>query len=648
MDKETLSNYGWIVILVLILAVLLALATPLGNFVAEGFKAAYAGFGMVSDNALGIVIPGAETDEQHGDNIWFYQPYKGTLNGNPIELVFHEDGGYDVYLYAEDAEGYVYPTGTCAYEEGKVIMDVDTGEAIVTDLGYTVYIESIDLTLKLEKVTQHYLYYDAIYVPVTKSDNFEWHVALHADGSITDIEYYNGVPDDYSCETGSITYESERFKFADSDELYAIYPNGTKIIYLGAVLELDCAHENTEIRNQTDDYTGDTYCKDCDKLLESGEGLGEAYAIYTAFNKTLWFIRAKTAPKVGDMYNGAEITHVYADIETIVCETEDSDVDEPSAPWASNLRPEDPIAEDIQKVVAADKIKPISTTGWFCHTYNCGYYDLAKLDTSLVTDMSYMFAGAGSWNTSSFTVIGLGNWDVSNVKNMTRMFRGAGSSAKTISVNGFNKWNTKSAETMYGMFESAFHDAENITLNLSGWDFSNITGYGLAEMFYYCGYKSTGDVNITLTIKGTAPKITSLNGWFFNVGAYSANSVNIYVSGLDLSEIETIYSGFFGSCGENAKSVSIAGLETWNVSNVKVMYGSFQSLGKNAQSLTISGIESWRPLKLETVDGMFAQTGLNATNFSLDLRNWGIYPSSITNFKKGVESKIIAPWDVPT
>lgn len=60
MDKETLSHYGWIVILVLILSVLLALATPFGNFIAEGFKATYAGFGIVSDKALGIAIPGAD------------------------------------------------------------------------------------------------------------------------------------------------------------------------------------------------------------------------------------------------------------------------------------------------------------------------------------------------------------------------------------------------------------------------------------------------------------------------------------------------------------------------------------------------------------------------------------------------------------
>ena len=35
MDKETLSNYGWIVICVLVLAVMLALATPFGKFISN-------------------------------------------------------------------------------------------------------------------------------------------------------------------------------------------------------------------------------------------------------------------------------------------------------------------------------------------------------------------------------------------------------------------------------------------------------------------------------------------------------------------------------------------------------------------------------------------------------------------------------------
>ena len=70
MDKETLSHYGWIVILVLILAVLLALASPFGNFVAGAIKATTAGLFDVNQGALGaagITIPGQSMDDTNTD-----------------------------------------------------------------------------------------------------------------------------------------------------------------------------------------------------------------------------------------------------------------------------------------------------------------------------------------------------------------------------------------------------------------------------------------------------------------------------------------------------------------------------------------------------------------------------------------------------
>ena len=52
MDKETLSNYGWIVICVLVLAVMIALAGPFGNFVADAVKSTTQGLFDVNQNAL--------------------------------------------------------------------------------------------------------------------------------------------------------------------------------------------------------------------------------------------------------------------------------------------------------------------------------------------------------------------------------------------------------------------------------------------------------------------------------------------------------------------------------------------------------------------------------------------------------------------
>ena len=52
MDKETLSNYGWIVICVLVLAVMLALATPFGTFIQQGVQSAAQGLFDTNNNAL--------------------------------------------------------------------------------------------------------------------------------------------------------------------------------------------------------------------------------------------------------------------------------------------------------------------------------------------------------------------------------------------------------------------------------------------------------------------------------------------------------------------------------------------------------------------------------------------------------------------
>ena len=52
MDKETLSNYGWVVICVLVLVVMIALATPFGKFIAEAVKSTTSGLFDASQNAL--------------------------------------------------------------------------------------------------------------------------------------------------------------------------------------------------------------------------------------------------------------------------------------------------------------------------------------------------------------------------------------------------------------------------------------------------------------------------------------------------------------------------------------------------------------------------------------------------------------------
>ena len=52
MDKETLSNYGWIVIAVLVLAIMIALATPFGDYISSAVKSTTAGLFATNQKAL--------------------------------------------------------------------------------------------------------------------------------------------------------------------------------------------------------------------------------------------------------------------------------------------------------------------------------------------------------------------------------------------------------------------------------------------------------------------------------------------------------------------------------------------------------------------------------------------------------------------
>ena len=68
MDKETLSNYGWIVICVLVLAVMIALATPFGSYISTAVKSTTQGLFDTNKNALDAAgVPGLMVQDQEFD-----------------------------------------------------------------------------------------------------------------------------------------------------------------------------------------------------------------------------------------------------------------------------------------------------------------------------------------------------------------------------------------------------------------------------------------------------------------------------------------------------------------------------------------------------------------------------------------------------
>ena len=108
MDKETLSNYGWIVICVLVLAVMIALATPFGDYISTAVKSTTQGLFDVNKNALnstGLINVGDQSFSDGTDTDTPETPTKtklatpvltfdkGSIYFNKIANVDH----YDIY-----------------------------------------------------------------------------------------------------------------------------------------------------------------------------------------------------------------------------------------------------------------------------------------------------------------------------------------------------------------------------------------------------------------------------------------------------------------------------------------------------------------------------------------------------------------------
>ena len=134
MDKETLSNYGWIVICVLVLAVMIALATPFGTFVSEAVQSTTKGLFDVNKSALDstglITIDNQEfdvPDMNHG----------AENNGGTGETtVYYGDVDMDGDVDTDDANLVkAYTLGNCTLSEEQIDRaDVDgNGEVAVND-----------------------------------------------------------------------------------------------------------------------------------------------------------------------------------------------------------------------------------------------------------------------------------------------------------------------------------------------------------------------------------------------------------------------------------------------------------------------------------------------------------------------------------
>lgn len=261
-----------------------------------------------------------------------------------------------------------------------------------------------------------------------------------------------------------------------------------------------------------------------------------------------------------------------------------------------------------------------------CNNFNQA---LSLWNTSNVTDMSSMFEEARDFNQN------IGNWNTSNVTNMSKMFKQAFSFNRNIGA-----WNTSNVTNMFEMFcgliGSGFEYSFN--QNIGGWNTSNVTN--MSGMFY-------GAHNFNQNIGNwNTSNVTDMSNMFREAFSFNRNIGNWNTS--NVTNMSNMFASDFvfftapfstDSTFNNGDSNSI---QNWNTSNVTDMSNMFFRAEVFNQFLG-----NW-PLNQNVIlNGMLDRSGLDCNNYSQTLISWNNNPNTPNNKILGATFLEYGPEAIP-
>ena len=232
--------------------------------------------------------------------------------------------------------------------------------------------------------------------------------------------------------------------------------------------------------------------------------------------------------------------------------------------------------------------------------------DISSWDTSNVTSMSNMFAGAESFNQD------IGSWDTSNVTDMSDMFgyihvyqdpNDPFLSDDFVSARAFNQdissWDTSNVTRMSSMFSQA----TSFNQDIGSWNTSNVTS--MHSMF-------SGATSFNQDIGSWDTSNVTRMTWMFN----RALSFNQDIGSWNTSNVTEMRHMFSEATSFNQD------IGSWNTSNVTYMINMF----RRAESFN-QDIGSWDTSKVTMMSTMF----FYAKSFNQDLSSWCV--SNVTNYE---------------
>jgi len=240
--------------------------------------------------------------------------------------------------------------------------------------------------------------------------------------------------------------------------------------------------------------------------------------------------------------------------------------------------------------------------------------NLANLDTSNVTDMSYMFYYTG-FSSTVFT-LDLGNqFNTSEVTNMTYMFAYTGRNTM-FTLDLGDEFDTSKVTDMNNMFYETGYSSPVFTLNL-GNNFNTSSVTRMDSMFNGTGYSSPV-FTLNLGNNFNTSSVTNMSGMFHRAGRSSSIFKLDLGDKFDTSNVKDM-SYMFRENGYNSSVFKLDLGDKFNTSKVTDMNNMFQYTGNNSPVFTLDLGNQFDTSNVTNMQSMFAYTGYSNTVFTLNL-----------------------------
>ncbi len=242
-------------------------------------------------------------------------------------------------------------------------------------------------------------------------------------------------------------------------------------------------------------------------------------------------------------------------------------------------------ASTFNQDISAWDVSSVKNMRYMFHATNAFNQDISAWDVSSVTDMSHTFYYASAFNHS------IGAWDVSSVTDMSGMFHGASVFNQDISA-----WDVSSVTDMSYMF----YGASVFNKDISAWDVSSVT-----DMSFI--FRDTYAFNQDISAWDVS-SVTDMSGMF-----HYASVFNQDISAWDVSSVTDMSFMFRDTHAFNQD------ISTWDVSSVTDM--SYMFYGASVFNQDIS---AWDVSSVTDMSWMFFGVTLSTANYDSLLLGWSL------------------------